>query len=98
MKTSEIINEIRNSKAGVMSIILKDASRYASNAKDEMVWAGTLFTKKYADRQEGDDVIMTGNKETNLSAVERVLTTLIGKGKVEIRLMNAKWIECEIEA
>lgn len=98
MKTSEIIKEIRNSKAGVMSIILKDASRYAANAKDEMVWAGTLFTKKYADRQEGDEVIATGNKETNLTAVERVLTTLIGKGKVEIRLMNAKWIECEIEA
>lgn len=98
MKTSEIINEIRNSKVGVMSIILKDASRYASNAKDEMVWAGTLFTKKEVDYQEGDEVIMTGNKQTNLTAIERVLTSLIGKGKVEIRLMNAKWIECEIEA
>lgn len=98
MKTSEIINEIRNSKVGVMSIILKDASRYASNAKDEMVWAGTLFTKKYADRRDGDEVIVTGNKETNISAIERVLTSLIGKGKVDIRLMNAKWIECEIEA
>lgn len=97
MKTSEIINEIRNSQAGVMSIILKDASRYTANAKDEMVWAGTLFTKKYADRQEGDEVITTGNKETNLSAVERVLTSLIGKGEVQVRLLNANWITCEIE-
>ena len=98
MKTSEIINEIRNSKVGVMSIILKDASRYASNAKDEMVWAGTLFTKKEVDCQEGDEVIMTGNKQTNLSAIERLLNSLIGKGEVQVRLMNANWLTGEIEA
>lgn len=97
MKTSEIINEIRNSKVGVMSIILKDASRYAANTEGEMVWAGTLFTKKYADRQDGDEVITTGNKETNLSEVERVLTSLIGKGDVQVRLMNANWLTGEIE-
>lgn len=97
MKTSEIINEIRNSKVGVMSIILKDASRYAANAEGEMVWAGTLFTKKYADRQDGDEVITTGNKETNLSEVKRVLTSLIGKGEVQVRLMNVNWLTGEIE-
>lgn len=97
MKTKDVLNEIRTSRAGVMSIILKDASRYTANAKDEMVWAGTLFTKKYADRQEGDEVITTGNKETNLSAVERVLTSLIGKGEVQVRLMNGNWLTGEIQ-
>ena len=97
MKTSEIINEIRKSQAGILSIVLKDASKYAANAKGEMTWAGTLFTKKYADSQEGDTVIKTGNKETNLSAVERTLTSLIGKGEVQIRLMNGNWITTEIQ-
>lgn len=97
MKIQAIINEIKSSKSGVMSIILKDASRYAANAKDEMVWAGTLFTKAYAERQEGDEVITTGNKETNISAVRRVLKSLVGKGQVQVRLMNSLWIEGEIE-
>lgn len=81
-----------------MSIVLMDASRYAANAEGPMTWAGTLFTKKYANRRDGDDVIATGNKETNLSEVERVLLSLVGKGEVEIRLMNAHWLNGEIEA
>ena len=81
-----------------MSIVLEDASRYAKNSEGPMTWAGTLFTKKYANRSNGDEVIATGNKETNLSEVERVLRSLIGKGKVQVRLMNMNWISGEVEA
>lgn len=98
MKIQEVINEIRNNEVGVMSIVLADASRYAKNAKGEMTYAGTLFTKKYANRQNGDEVIATGNKETNLSEVERTLTALIGKGEVQVRLMNGNWMTGEVEA
>ena len=95
---NEVINEIRNSQAGVLSIVLTDASRYASNAEGPMTWAGTLFTKKYANRQNGDEVIQTGNKETNLTEVSRVLKSLIGKGEVQVRLSNMNWMTGEIEA
>ena len=98
MKIQEVINEIRNSQAGVLSIVLADASRYAKNAEGPMTYTGTLFTKKYADRQPGDEVIATGNKETNLTEVERTLTALIGKGEVEVRLMNGNWMSGEVEA
>lgn len=98
MKIQEVINEIRNSQAGVMSIVLADASRYVKNSEGHMMWAGTLFTKKYAYRQKGDEVIATGNKETNLTEVERTLTALIGKGDVQVHLMNGKWISGEVEA
>ena len=63
MKIQEVINEIRNSQAGVLSIVLSDASRYAANAEGPMTYAGTLYTKKYANRQKGDEVISTGNKK-----------------------------------
>ena len=98
MKIQEVINEIRNNEVGVMSIILADASRYAKNSEGTMTWAGTLFTKKYANRQNGDEVIQTGNKETNLTEVERTLTALIGKGQVQVRLMNGNWMTGEVEA
>lgn len=98
MKIQEVINEIRNNEVGVMSIILTDASRYAKNSEGNMTWAGTLFTKKYANRQNGDEVIQTGNKETNLTEVERTLTALIGKGQVQVRLMNGNWMTGEVEA
>ena len=98
MKIQEVINEIRNSKAGVMSIVLADASRYAKNAEGPLTYAGTLFTKKYANRRSGDEVIATGNKETNLSEVERTLRSLIGKGEVQVRLMNGNWMNGEVEA
>ena len=98
MKIQEVINEIRNSKAGVMSIVLTDASRYAKNSEGPMTWAGTLFTKKYANRQNGDEVIQTGNKETNLTEVERTLANLVGKGQVQVRLMNGNWMMGEVEA
>lgn len=98
MKIQEVINEIRNNEVGVMSIVLTDASRYAKNAEGSMTWAGTLFTKKYANRQNGDEVIQTGNKETNISEVERTLTDLIGKGQVQVRLMNGNWMTGEVEA
>ena len=48
--------------------------------------------------QEGDEVIQTGNKETNLSEVKRVLTYLVGKGLVQVRLLNANWMEGEVVA
>ena len=98
MKIQEVINEIRTAQTGVMSIVLKDASRYAKNAKGEMTYAGTLFTKKYANRRNGDEVIATGNKETNLTEVERTLKALIGKGDVEVRLTNGNWMSGEVEA
>ena len=98
MKIQEVISEIRNSKTGVRAIILKDASRYASNAKGEMTWIGTLFTKKYATRQKGDEVITTGNKETNLTEVERTLRSLVGKGDVQVYLMNGNHMNGEVEA
>lgn len=98
MKIQEVINEIRNSQAGVRAIILKDGSRYAINAKGEMTWIGTLFTKKYANRQKGDEVIATGNKETNITEVERTLKALVGKGDVRIHLMNGNIMSGEVEA
>ena len=88
IKIADIIETIRKNEVGVMSIVLEDASRYAANAKGELTCTGTLFTKKYADRQPGDEVIQTGNKETNLSAVERQLRTFIGKGNVYVKLLN----------
>ena len=98
MKIQDVINEIRNSETGVRAIVLKDASRYAANAKGEMTWIGTLFTKKYANRQKGDEVITTGNKETNLTEVERTLRSLIGKGDVQVYLTNGNHMNGEVEA
>lgn len=88
IKIADVIETIRKNEVGVMSIVLEDASRYAANARGELTCTGTLFTKKYANRQEGDEVIQTGNKETNLSAVERQLRTFIGKGNVYVKLLN----------
>lgn len=88
MKIEDVIDTIRKNEVGVMSIVLEDASRYAANAKGELTCNGTLFTKKYADRQEGDEVIQTGNNETNLTAVERQLKQFIGKGNVYVKLRN----------
>ena len=88
IKIADVIDTIRKNEVGVMSIVLEDASRYAANAKGELTYVGTLFTKKYANRQEGDEVIQTGNKETNLSAVERQLRTFMGKGNVYVKLLN----------
>lgn len=88
IKIADVIETIRKNEVGVMSIVLEDASRYAANAKGELTCTGTLFTKKYANRQPGDEVIQTGNKETNLSAVERQLRTFMGKGNVYVKLLN----------
>ena len=98
MKIQEVINEIRNNQVGVLSIVLADSSRYAKNSEGPLTYAGTLFTKKYANRRNGDEVIATGNKETNLTEVERTLTALIGKGEVQVRLMNGNWMSGEVEA
>ena len=88
MKIEDVIETIRKNEVGVMSIVLEDASRYAANAKGELTCNGTLFTKKYAYREDGDEVIQTGNKETNLTAVERQLKQFIGKGNVYVKLLN----------
>ena len=88
IKIADVIETIRKNEVGVMSIVLEDASRYAANARGELTCVGTLFTKKYANRQEGDEVIQTGTKETNLSAVERQLRTFMGKGNVYVKLLN----------
>ena len=97
MKIQEVINEIRNNQVGVLSIVLADSSRYAKNSEDPLIYVGTLFTKKYANRRNGDEVITTGNKETNLTEVERTLTALIGKGEVQVRLMNGNRMSGEVE-
>lgn len=97
MKIQDVINEIRNNHVGVRQIVLSDASRYASNAVGPMTYDGSLYTKKYASRQNGDEVITTGNKETNLSAIERTLTALVDKGEVKVLLMNNKWIAGDVE-
>jgi len=99
MKTitiQQVINEIKNSESGIMSIVLTDSSRYAKNSNGSLTYAGTLFTKKCVNSQPGDEVIMTGNKQTNLSEVERVLTSLMGKGEVQVRLMNGTWLTGEV--
>ena len=96
MTAKEIADIIRTNKVGVTSITLYDASRYIANAKGEMTWVGTLYTKKYANRQDGDEVIETGNKETNITAVERTLQGLIGKGVVCVHLFDRN-IVTEIE-
>ena len=97
MKIQDVLNEIRTQRTGVISIIAKEAHLYSS--AEEQTWTGTLFTKKYAYRQsDSDEVIQTGNKETNVSEVERTLRYLVGKGKVQVRLMNMNWMEGEIEA
>jgi protease-4 len=96
IKIQDVLDTIRKDEAGVMSIVAKEARRYSS--AQEQTWNGTLFTKKYANRQDGDEVIQTGNKETNLSEVKRVLTYLVGKGLVQVRLLNANWMEGEVVA
>ena len=97
MKIQDVINEIRNSQVGVHSIVA-DASAIYRNAEGSLTYVGTLFTKKHVDSQPGDIIIPTGNKETNITAVERALTALIGKGEVAVRLMNWKIMIGEIEA
>lgn len=81
-----------------MSIVLDDSSRYVKNSKGPTTWAGTLFTKMHVNRHDGDEVIATGNKETNLSEVGRVLRSLIGKGNVQVNLINMNRISGEVEA
>lgn len=94
IKIADVLNEIRTQQTGVISIVAKEAHRYSSAL--EQTWNGTLFTKKYADRQPGDEIIQTGNKETNVSEVERVLRYLVGKGLVQVRLMNMNWMEGDV--
>lgn len=87
IQISGIIDEVRNG-ARVRKIALKDASRYASNAKGEMHFATTLFEKKYVARQNGDEVIKIGTKEVNVSEIIRILTSLKGKGDVALWVGN----------
>lgn len=97
MKIQDVINEIRNSQVGVHSITT-DAATIFRNSKGTLTYVGTLFTKKHVNSQPGDIIIPTGNKSTNITAVERTLTALIGKGEVAVRLMNWKIMIGEIEA
>lgn len=97
MKIKDVISVIRDSKTGVRAIKLKDASRYAANAKGELTCNGTLYTRKYAIRHKGDEVILTGNKETNLTEVERTLRSLVGKGDAIVWLTNGAIMNGEVE-
>jgi len=94
---SSIIDKIRSKEVGIQSIIVADARRYAKNATGSLTYAGTLYTKKHVNTLNDDDeVIETGNKQTNLSEVERTLLALAGKGEVEIRLLNGERIVGEV--
>lgn len=94
---SSIIEEIRKKEVGIQSIIVTDAIRFARNATGSLTYAGTNYTRKHVNTIDDDDeVIVTGNKQTNLSAVERTLLALAGKGEVEIRLLNGERIIGEV--
>ena len=97
MKIKDVISEINSSKTGVRAIKLMDASRYAANATGVMTFNGTLYTKMYATRRKGDEVIQTGNKVTNLTEVERTLRSLVGKGDAIVWLTNGAIMNGEVE-
>lgn len=88
MKTTISISEVLDAVRGgqvVNTINLLDASRYASNACGEMIFNPTLWHKKYVDKQDQNDEVLTlGNKEVNVSEIGRILSRLIGKGDVYV--------------
>jgi len=92
----DIIVELLKEETGIMSVALA-ASKEAANAKGRAEYAGTLFTRQTVNRKKGDWVIKTGNKETNVSELMRVLASLVGKGEVEVRMMNGKKFQGKIE-
>lgn len=89
---SEVLDLVRGGRV-VNTIKLLDASRYASNARGEMDFNSTLWHKKYADKRDQNDEVMTLNgKEINVSEIGRILSQLIGRGEVYV------WISGEERA
>jgi len=74
MKLSEILTETRNG-ALINKIAINDASKVVANSNGEMSFATTLFQKKYAYRNEGDEIIssLNGTKETNVTTLKNVI-------------------------
>lgn len=87
MKTiNQIIEHIRSGK-NLHEIKLMDASRYVSNAKGEMLFNPTLWCRRHAPKYNPtDEIADLGREQTNVSEVERILRSLIGKGDVRIWL------------
>lgn len=72
MKLSEILAEARIG-AFIFKVAVNDASKVVANSKGEMGFAITLFQKKYINRENGDEIVKAGNKETNVSELKRVI-------------------------
>lgn len=98
LKIQDVTNYIREKRVGISSIVLEDASRYASNARGELTCVGTLFTQKYmSNPYVKAEVIQTGNKETSITAVEDKLRVFIGKGNVIVKFLDGTRMEGEVE-
>lgn len=82
---SEIVSAVRNG-GHVIKLALSDASKYASNSHGEMQWDTSAVEKKYAYRQEGDEIIQNGNKEVNISELVRILKVMVGRGEAQVRI------------
>lgn len=85
MKTiDEIIERVRSGQ-NLLKIELCDASRYISNARGSMLFNPTLWCRRHAPRYNPtDEIVDLGREQANVSEVERILRSLIGKGDVKI--------------
>ncbi len=72
MKLSEILTEARKG-VFIFKVAVNDSSKVVANSKGEMGFATTLFQKKYANREDGDEIVKAANKETNVSELKRVI-------------------------
>lgn len=75
---SAILNKVHNG-AHVRNL-------YVENGGEREDYAVTLFEKKHITHRSNDEVIKIGNKEVNISELERILVSLKGKGQVTIWL------------
>ena len=85
MKLSEIINEVRNGKF-VFGVKVISPVGYDKNV-EEITIADTLYCKKSVNRQSGDEVVVVGNKEFNISEFERILNSYKGS-EIKARVNN----------
>lgn len=75
----------------VVSLVLEDASRYASNTTGEMtINADIWYSAKTHAYDKDDRVIEIGKKRYNVDELRRRLETLKGKGPVRIMIANGK--------
>lgn len=87
MKTiTEIVERVRSGQ-NLLKIELCDASRYISNARGAMSFNSTIWHGRCVRSYKATDEIVSYDQyETNVSEVERILRSLIGKGNVKIWL------------